>query len=78
MHVKVKLYGTLRRLSQKGSPGCWEGEIPFGMTAMDLVYFLGTTEKEIANASINHIVCPLSQMLYDEDEIILVPNIGGG
>ncbi len=78
MHVKVKLYGTLRRLSQKEKPGIWEGEIPFEMTAMDLIYFLGTTEKEIANASINHIVCPLSQSLHEGDEIVLVPNIGGG
>ena len=39
MQVKVKLYGTLRRLSQPATPGIWVGDVPGGCRISDLLIF---------------------------------------
>lgn len=78
MHVTVKLFGTLRRLSQEGSPGYWVGEIPEDTRIIDLIAILGTSNKEVSHAAINKKVCPFETEIRDMDEVTLVTNMGGG
>ncbi len=78
MFVKVKLFGTLRRLSQQGTPGYWIGEVPEHTTISDMLTILGTSEKETVRAAINNIVCPFDTEIVENDEITLVTNMGGG
>jgi molybdopterin converting factor small subunit len=78
MHVTVKLFGTLRRLSQTETPGYWIGEIPEHSRIKDLIALLGTSEKEASHAAINKKVCPFDTEISENDEIILVTNMGGG
>ncbi len=78
MFVTVKLFGTLRRLSQEGTPGYWIGEIPEHATIIDLLTILGTSDKEAVRAAINKKVCPFDNEISENDEITLVTNMGGG
>ena len=78
MHVRVKLFGTLRRLSQPGTPGVWEGEIPAGSRISDLVILLGTKEAELAAASINNQPAPFDTIIPPDAVVILVTPVGGG
>jgi sulfur carrier protein ThiS len=78
MQVRVKLYGTLRRLSQEGTPGFWQGDLPNGTQIRDLIVILGTRESEVAAASVDGQICPLDQEIRDGTLITLVTNVGGG
>ncbi len=78
MHVSVKLFGTLRRLSQPETPGYWIGEIPDHSRIIDLITILGTSNKEASHAAINKKVCPFDTEISEYDEITLVTNVGGG
>ena len=78
MHVTVKLFGTLRRLSQPKTPGFWIGEIPEHAKILDLIGLLGTSDKEVSHAAINKKVCPFDTEISENDEITLVTNMGGG
>jgi sulfur carrier protein ThiS len=78
MFLKVKLYGTLRRLSQLETPGLWQGEVPDGITIFNLIEYLGTRPEEVAAATINRVPCSLETIIQDGDEIILVTPFGGG
>ena len=78
MHVTVKLFGTLRRLSQPETPGYWAGEIPDHSKIIDLIAILGTSNKEASHAAINKKVCPFDTEISENDEITLVTNVGGG
>jgi sulfur carrier protein ThiS len=78
MQLVVKLYGTLRRLSQPETPGRWEGSVPDGLTVEGLVEFLGTRIEEVAAATINGTPCLFQDALSDGDTIVLVTPFGGG
>ena len=78
MHVTVKLFGTLRRLSQTETPGYWISEIPEHSNIRDLIILLGTSEKEASCAAINEKVCSFETEIFENDEITLVTNMGGG
>ncbi len=78
MHVTVKLFGTLRRLSLKETPGLWQGEIPEHTRVLDLINLLGTKEAEIAAAMINGEPCQLDSEITDGAAVILVTPFGGG
>ena len=79
MIVRVKLYGTLRRLSQRGTPGRWQGEIDPGTRLIDLIQQIGSNEREVAAATIDGTVQPLDTIIPDGvKEIVLVTPIGGG
>jgi len=78
MKVTVKLYGTLRRLSNPGTPGLWKGEIPPGTTLRQLVVLLGTREEELAAAAIDCQVFPLETPIPDGAVVTLVTPVGGG
>jgi len=78
MKVTVKLYGTLRRLSNPGTPGLWNGEIPAGTTLRQLVTLLGTREEELAAAAIDGQVFPLETPIPDGAVVTLVTPVGGG
>jgi len=79
MLVRVKLYGTVRRLSQPGTPGLWQGEIPPGTCLLDLVYLIGSTEREVTAASMDGRVHPLETVIPETvTKIMLVTAIGGG
>jgi sulfur carrier protein ThiS len=76
--VVVKLYGTLRRLSQPETPGLWQGEIPAGTDIAGLVRLLGTRVEELAAAALNGDPATMETRLNDGDVVILVTPVGGG
>lgn len=78
MKIKVRLYGTLRRLGQKETPGEWIGEVPDACTLMELIQILGTKPAEVANAVINGEVCSLESNIPEGAEVILVTHMGAG
>ena len=78
MWITVKLYGTLRRLSNPETPGLWEGQVPPGMTIKELIHFLGTREEEVAAAAVNRLPAELEQVIQEGDVLMLVTHVGGG
>lgn len=78
MKVEVKLYGTLRRFSQSGTPGRWVGELPKGSSITDLIAHFGTQKAEVAVAAINDQVVDFSATIPPNSTIILVTNVNGG
>jgi hypothetical protein len=79
MLVRVKLYGTLRRLSQPGTPGLWQGEIAPGARIIDLITLIGSSEREVSAASVDGTVQPLETVIPEGvQDIILVTPVGGG
>ena len=78
MYISVKLFGTLRRLSGKDTPGLWQGEIPPGTTLLALIGLLGTREAEVAAAAIDGAVVPLETEIPAGATVTLVTPVGGG
>jgi len=78
MLIKVKLFGTLRRLSNKDTPGLWQGDIPEGTRVHDLIEILGTKEAEVAAAALNGEPCGLEAIIPSGAVITLVTPFGGG
>jgi sulfur carrier protein ThiS len=78
MQVTVKLFGTLRRLSNPETPGLWSGEIPEGSTVSDLLSLLGTSERELAAATIENKIVEFNAAITENAEIVLVTPVGGG
>jgi molybdopterin converting factor small subunit len=76
--VKVKLFGTLRRLSQPGTPGLWQGDLPEGTTVKNLFDLLGAGKYEVYTAAINGNPCTFDDDIPDGAEVILVTPVGGG
>jgi sulfur carrier protein ThiS len=77
-YIRVKLYGTLRRLSNKTTPGLWQGEIPPGANILELITLLGTREAEVATAALNGVAVPLDTEIPDGATVTLVTPVGGG
>jgi sulfur carrier protein ThiS len=78
IRVKVKLYGTLERLAQPGTPGLWCGEIPEGTTIEELIGLLGTRPAEAYAATVDGELRPFEAVIPDGAEIVLVTPFGGG
>ena len=78
MQVTVKLFGTLRRLSLKESPGVWQGDIPEHTRIVDLIGLLGTKEAEVAAAMLNGEACTFDTEITNGAVVILVTPFGGG
>lgn len=78
MRLTVKLYGTLRRLSNPATPGVWVGEVPEGLDLAGLVQHLGTRLEEVAAAAVNGEPQELTYRLQDGDQVVLVTPVGGG
>ncbi|MCL4559171.1 MAG: MoaD/ThiS family protein [Chloroflexi bacterium] len=78
MLVTVKLYGTLRRFSQPGTPGMWQGNVAGGSTLQDLITLLGAPEGEVSVAAINGETVPFETPLPDGATVLLVTNVNGG
>ncbi len=78
MHIKLKLFGTLRRFSDPGTPGLWQGDVPSGTRVEDLIIRLGTRTAEVAAAAINGEVIPLESEIPDGATVTLVTPVGGG
>jgi len=78
MHIKVKLFGTLRRLSRPETPGFWQGEVPAGTRIVDLLEMLGAGKYEANAAAINGQSCALDAEIPDGAEVIIVTPMGGG
>jgi len=76
--IRVKLYGTTRRLLQPETPGRWQGEVPPGTTIADLIQFLGSTTAELSNAMMNGQICSFDSEIEDGAEILFVTPVGGG
>ncbi len=78
MHVRVRLFGSLRRLSQPQTRGLWQGEVPLGTTVEELIHLLGTQPGEVYVASINGQLVDFGRPIPDGAEVILAPAVGGG
>ena len=78
MQVTVKLFGTLRRLSGKETPGLWQGEVPDGTTILALIGILGTVEAEVAAAAIDGQPAALETEIPPGGVVILVTPVNGG
>ncbi len=78
MPIRVKLYGTLRRLAQPGTPGVWVGEVAAGTTIEDLIYLLGTRPGEVYAATIEGQLQPFDTAIPEGAEVVLVTPFGGG
>lgn len=78
MHIQVKLYGTLRRLSNPTTPGLWQGDVPDGITVNQLVGLLGTRIEEVAAAAIDDQPVELDAVISDGQVVTLVTPVGGG
>jgi sulfur carrier protein ThiS len=78
MFVRVKLYDTLRRLSNTSDRGIWEGEVPQNCIISELIQIIGTKEGEVACAAIDKKVVPLDTVIQEGDQVMLVTNINGG
>jgi sulfur carrier protein ThiS len=78
MLVTAKLFGTLRRFSNPETPGIWTGEIPEGSTIEDLLLQLGTSDRELAAASINNKNVEINAVIPGDAVIVLVTPVGGG
>lgn len=78
MSITVKLYGTLRRFSHKGTPGVWKGKVPSGCTLRQLVSQLGAPEAEVAATTINGETLPLDTVIPENATVMLVTHVNGG
>jgi len=78
MVITVKLYGTLRRFSRKGTPGIWKGDVPSGSTVLELAAQLGAPEDELAAAAINGETLPLDTVIPENATVMLVTHVNGG
>jgi molybdopterin converting factor small subunit len=78
IHIRVKLYGTLRRFSRPETPGLWPGDVPQGTCIEDLLHLLGTSSAEVSNAAIDGQVVPFKTPIPDGAEVTLVTPVGGG
>jgi sulfur carrier protein ThiS len=78
MKVRVKLFGTLRRLSLPETPGRWEGEVPDGTTVQEMLRLLGAGKYECNAAAINGEPCTLDDVIPLQAEITVVTPMGGG
>ncbi len=78
MNITVKLYGTLRRLSNEDTPGIWHGQVEDGITITQLILFLGTRVEEVAAATRNGDPCTMDATIKEGDTIVLVTPFGGG
>ena len=78
MFVRLKLYGTLRRLSNPETPGAWEGEIPTGNTIREAILLLGAGQYEACAAAMDGEPCSLDTVILEGKEITIVTPMGGG
>ena len=78
MRITVRLFGTLKRLSQPGTPGRWQADVPEGTTIEALITLLGTRTAEVYAAQVNGELRPLEFEIPDGAEVILVTPFGGG
>lgn len=78
MITRVHLYGTLRRFSQPGTPGLWQGELPPRARIIDLVHLIGSTTYEVSGACINGNPCSLDAEIPPGADVTLVTPMGGG
>ncbi len=78
MKICVHLYGTLRRFSLPHTPGLWVGELHQNANIRDLMERIGTTQREVAVASINGQASAFDTPIPENAKIILVTNMGGG
>lgn len=78
MHIRVKLFGTLRRLSKPDTPGIWEGEIPDGTTIQEMLSNLGAGKYEANAAALNGEPCSMDEIIPANAEITVVTPMGGG
>lgn len=78
MFVTVKLYDTLRRLSNSEDRGIWQGEVPDNCDIGQLIELIGSTRIEVAFAARNNKRISFSEMLVEDDVVALVTNVNGG
>jgi sulfur carrier protein ThiS len=78
MRIRVKLFGTLRRLSRQETPGLWEGEVPEGATIQEMLHLIGAGKYEANAAAINGEPCSLDDIIPADSEITVVTPMGGG
>lgn len=79
MHVKVKLYASLRKYAPSGTAGStFEVELPDGATLEDLMRTLNIPSDEARIAFVNGLIREPDHPLKSGDEVGLFPPIAGG
>lgn len=76
--VTVRLFGTVRRLSQAGTPGQWRGQVARGISVRDLIELVGSSDREVAGATVDEEFVDFDFRIMQDAEIKLVTPIGGG
>ncbi|HNS16049.1 MAG TPA: MoaD/ThiS family protein [Syntrophorhabdaceae bacterium] len=74
MHIKVKLFATLR----EGRFTEGEREYPAGTTIGHIIQALEMDEKEAALIFVNGLHAKAGDELHDGDTLAIFPPIGGG
>jgi molybdopterin synthase sulfur carrier subunit len=80
IHVKVKLYATLRKYSPEGGPSgtAFVLELPDTSTLQDITTILRMPDDEVRVAFVNGVIRDVRFGLHDQDEVGMFPPIGGG
>ena len=74
MHIKVRLFATLREGRQKE----YTMEFPEKVSASDIIDRLNINIRDVAILLINGIDHPLESELNDSDIVSVFPPVGGG
>ena len=79
MHVRVKLFATLRHYAPSEAIGLpFEVDLAEGATVTDLIHHLSLPAEEVKIVYINARARPEDWCLESGDEIGIFPPIGGG
>jgi molybdopterin converting factor small subunit len=76
--VTVRLFGTVRRFSQAGTPGTWRGQVPRGISVRGLIELVGSSDREVAGATVDEEFVGFDHKIMQDAEVKLVTPIGGG
>jgi molybdopterin synthase sulfur carrier subunit len=75
MRIQVRLYGELRR---RASAHPLQMHVPEGATVTDVIASLGLRSGEVWLASLDNQLVKMDHRLRPEDELALIPPVGGG
>jgi molybdopterin converting factor small subunit len=79
MHVRVKLFASLRRFAGDAASGTpLDVELPDGATLSDLCHSLHLPANEVKLTFVNGRVQPEDWRLQPKDEVGIFPPVGGG
>ncbi len=79
MHLRVKLFATLRSYRAETEPGVpFALEVQEGSTVADLIRTLRLPEEDVRIIFVNGRARPPNWVLENDDEVGMFPPVGGG